>query len=394
MRAEALFRKASIVAIRYPQVSVASNTKAILAQAFRQQLMPLAPCTDTDIRWIAAKFGIECSHVSRIPGGFSGAMVLQVTSNDEHIFAIRATPDAIALPLLRRRSLHRLLASLHSQELTCVAVPLRVLNGLDSEIQLSGTIWQAEPWLPGQSTRPRPTPSQLTSALTTLSILYRRMKTIPWQDEWFRVAYEPSPGIQRRRQIVTHLIQSELTTLNAQVRLLGADYFRELALRSLDAISKWIPWLNQSLQTVEHHAFALQPVIRDLWRPHVLFTGDECTGLIDLTAASTDHPCLDLARLFRSWFGRDTATIRRAFQEFAGIHGLSSKDAQLFAALDAAAALLSPLTWIRRGLETTAPETGDAASTEPESVRHSPAALERLQELTELAEGFVPCESL
>jgi aminoglycoside phosphotransferase (APT) family kinase protein len=356
--------------------------------------MPLAPFNDTDIRRIAAKFGIECRHVSRIPGGFSGAMVFQVTSIDEHTFAVRATPEGIALPLFRRRSLHRLLAWLHSQELSCVAEPLRVLNSLDSEIELSGIVWQAEPWLPGQSARPRPTPSQVTSALTTLSALYQRTKTIPWQDEWFRVALEPSPGIQRRRQIVTHLIQSELTTLHAQVRLLDEDHFRELALRSLDAISKWTYWLNQALQTVGHQAFALQPVIRDLWRPHVLFSGDQCTGLIDLTAASTDHPCLDLARLFRSWFGRDTAAVCRAFQEFADIHGVSFEDAQLFGALDAAAALLSPLTWIRRGLETSVPETQNSATDVLEPVRHSPAALERLQELTELAEGFAPCESL
>ena len=361
--------------------------------------MTPAPFSDTDIRWIAAKFGIESLRVVRVSGGFSGAMVFQVTTRDDLRLAVRGTPKATALPQTRRRSLHRLLTWLQARDLKCLAVPLRIPNSLDSEIELSETIWQIEPWLIGQPAQRHPAPSQMTSALTTLSTFYRQARSIPWDDEWFYTAYEPSPGIQRRRKIVMDLMQSEWTTLYAQVLSLDPCDFRDLAVRSLDAVSKWSHWLNQSLQAIEHQAFSLQPVIRDVWRPHVLFSGDECTGLIDLTASGTDHPCLDLARLLRSWFGCDTSAIGDAFHEFAEMHGLPHEDRPLFVALDAAAALLSPLTWIRRGLETaglesTGPETGGAGSTEPESVRQSPAALQRLQELTELAEAFVPCESL
>ena len=57
-------------------------------------------------------------------------------------------------------------------------------------------------------------------------------------------------------------------------------------------------------------------MLRDVWRAHVLFTEDEVTGLIDLTAVASDHVTVDLTRLVRSWFGADVTQVRNAVEQF------------------------------------------------------------------------------
>src|SRR5205085_7730253 len=62
---------------------------------------------------------------------------------------------------------------------------------------------------------------------------------------------------------------------------------------------------------------ALQPAIRDVHHEHVLFTGDQVTGLIDFGALRIDTPLTDVARLVGSLVGDDAEARRIALDAYA-----------------------------------------------------------------------------
>lgn len=126
--------------------------------------------------------------------------------------------------------------------------------------------------------------------------------------------------------------------------------------------------------------FALQPVIRDIWRAHVLFTGSTVTGMIDLTSAASDHVALDVTRLLRSWYGAGNTKIEMAVNEFQTMRPFNANERRLLQTFDASTVLLSPVTWLRRRVN-----SGDDA-------RCRDDIIVRLTELTEVAEKFRPLE--
>jgi len=109
-----------------------------------------------------------------------------------------------------------------------------------------------------------------------------------------------------------------------------------------------------------------------------LFKDCAVTGLIDLTAAASDHVALDVTRLVRSWYGADNGSIQMAINEFQRLRTFNANERRLLQAFDASTVLLSPVTWLRRRVE-----SGEAAAC-------SDDVIARLTELTDVAERFGP----
>lgn len=63
--------------------------------------------------------------------------------------------------------------------------------------------------------------------------------------------------------------------------------------------------LQTSLRIELEKEVPLHFVLRDIWSDHVLFTGDEVTGIIDFGAARIDDPRTDIVRLLGSLEPRD-----------------------------------------------------------------------------------------
>lgn len=57
---------------------------------------------------------------------------------------------------------------------------------------------------------------------------------------------------------------------------------------------------------------SVQLCFTDVHRDHVLYSGDEVTGLIDYGAVKLDSPAVDLARLF----GENEATLAEAIRDY------------------------------------------------------------------------------
>jgi Ser/Thr protein kinase RdoA (MazF antagonist) len=90
----------------------------------------------------------------------------------------------------------------------------------------------------------------------------------------------------------------------------------------------------------------LQPAIRDVHHEHVLFTGDEVTGLIDFGALRIDTPLADVARLVGSLVGDDQEARTFAFDAYSERRPLGEMDRRLIDVLDESSVVLGAMNWL------------------------------------------------
>jgi homoserine kinase type II len=93
-------------------------------------------------------------------------------------------------------------------------------------------------------------------------------------------------------------------------------------------------------------ALPLQPAIRDVWHDHVLFTGDEVSGLVDFGALRIDTPLADVARLVGSLAGDDLPARDHALAAYHALRPLSDQDRTLIDLLDRSGVLLAGFSWL------------------------------------------------
>ncbi|MEJ7595183.1 MAG: phosphotransferase [Planctomycetaceae bacterium] len=343
--------------------------------------------------FVQRAYDLTILHTTAVSGGFSGAAVMRATTTDGRGLAIRRTPKSVALPQERIRRLHRLLDHISQSGCRLIPVPLipvksepQFHQGVNRTavpwLQAEDCLWQIEPWMPGLSLAGHElTTLHLKSALIALN-QFHQMATeavrVVGPDDWFLNATRTSPAVQRRLNLVDELQAGLLNKMQHRFREDPDERFRCLAVPLCEALTTWLPWLQRELTTLTMIAFPVQPVLRDVWRAHVLFTDCEVTGLIDLSAAASDHVTVDLARLFRSWFGTDVSRVQNAVEEYQSLRILSAPEQRLLRVLDASTVLLSPVTWLRRRME-----SGDAADCPGDVIA-------RLTELTEVVRSFRP----
>ena len=338
--------------------------------------------------FVQRAFDVSICDATIVSGGFSGAAVFRTTTNDGHQLAVRRTPQLISLSTGRLSELHYLLREMSRRGCGTIAVPRLAikasLGSAESWLKYDEYVWQMETWMPGECKPGQEMTSlHLSAALAALNDFHRlaaeSLDTVS-ASEWFYNAQRRSPAVQRRLSIANDLRGELLGTLRQKFSNDPDKRFRGLALRVCDSLQKWLTWLIRELTKVATMRFHLQPVLRDVWQAHVLFTDCSVTGLIDLTAAATDHVALDATRLLRSWYGADNVKIQAAVYEFQSLRTLNANEQCLLQALDASTVLLSPVTWLRRRME-----SGDLAACADDVIA-------RLTELTDVAERFSPLE--
>ncbi len=121
------------------------------------------------------------------------------------------------------------------------------------------------------------------------------------------------------------------------------------ARRLLDMIQQY-PARDQVLRQARFAAsrtMPLQPCIRDIWHDHVLFTGDEVTGIIDFGAMNVDSVSGDVARLLGSLARNDVNQWAAGIEAYSRRRPLSQDEQLLIQAIDRSNVLLSGLNWLR-----------------------------------------------
>jgi homoserine kinase type II len=91
----------------------------------------------------------------------------------------------------------------------------------------------------------------------------------------------------------------------------------------------------------------LRPCIRDVWHDHVLFSGQQVTGLIDFGAMRVDSIATDIARLVGSLVGDDRRGRRLAIAAYQTINALTRDEERMIGVLDLSTQVIAGLNWVR-----------------------------------------------
>ncbi|QDU38170.1 Spore coat protein I [Maioricimonas rarisocia] len=282
--------------------------------------------------------------------GFSGAAIWQVQTA-EGTYCLRRWPEE-GLPPVRIRTLHHFLRDLANRGIDVVPVPVVAEDG-STLLWHDLAWWQLEPWMPGRADYSKvPTDERLRNIMHVVADIHcaaAQHEPQPEGREWFAGPLRaPSPNGEERLRLLrdrdaartaalmqklSMLPDAELQTIAAEVLLLYGQLRDGVALQVAEPFSRPLP---------------LQVCLRDLWHDHVLLSGDDVTGIIDLSAARWDHVATDLARLLGSLVGDDHLRREQALDWYEERRPLSAEDRQLVVLFDRSAVLLSGLLWVER----------------------------------------------
>jgi homoserine kinase type II len=222
---------------------------------------------------------------------------------------------------------HRLMAAARRAGLTFVPQVLATDTRV-TYVAAGPWLWDVVSWQPGEPAR-RPTEQQLSAAGRALARLH-----VAWQE--VGASHGPCPGVLRR-----------LDALKAAENHVWGSENDELLAALGSAVRRLAPGLVRELERWRSVALPLSPCLCDVRREHVLFRGDEVTGVIDFGAARIDHPAGDLSRFLGETLGGNTASWRPFLDAYNNVRSLSPVECELIPILESAGAVASAAFWLR-----------------------------------------------
>ena len=287
--------------------------------------------------------------VDSVSGGFSGAGVFKVETVKAG-YCLRRWPVGQAAAA-RVLAIHQLLELAQERGVTFVPVPLTSDSGTTLPV-VSEAFWQLEPWMPGVADFLfESSDERLASAMTQLARLHNAVcDWVPTGGvgQWFQpVSIKACPTITNRIRMIDSYASS-IADLEAALARESDARFRDAGVRIALLFRSAHSGVQRELAAVEGLQVPLQPCIRDLWHDHLLFQGDELSGIVDFGAMATDSVCCDLSRLLGSLFGDDSAAWQRGIRHYESVRTLTESEHRLLRPLDRSSVLLSGMTWLKR----------------------------------------------
>jgi Ser/Thr protein kinase RdoA (MazF antagonist) len=210
-------------------------------------------------------------------------------------------------------------------------------------VRHDGHLWELTPWLPGAADyRQRPTPAKLRNALLTLAKFHQAAATFPAPE----TGPTASPGLVQRLARLESLLSGGLVELRSAI---DPGPWPELSARGNHLIAlaaKTAPRFLSRLKSAARLCVTLQPCIRDIWHAHVLYVGDEVSGLVDFGSMRPENVAGDVARLLGSLAGDNQNDWQRGLAAYATVRPLSSDELALVAVFDRSTVLMGGLQWL------------------------------------------------
>jgi homoserine kinase type II len=256
--------------------------------------------------------------------GFSGAAIWRCETPLGSL-CLRAWPDSISQTNLR--FIHHLQQS--AAELMFVP---RILPARDGTTWLShqGRLWELTQWMPGQADdQARPSSERVSAACEALARLH-----LTW--ERLHTRRGPCPAIARRFDALRQWQRSASSL----------DPLDALGKRALRLLERWLPQIPAALAQ-QNDEMPLQPCLCDIWRNHVLFEGDEVSGIIDYGEVKIDHVAVDLARLLGSLVEDVPEGWQVGLSAYRRVRPLEVAEEALAHTLDRTGTILGVANWLR-----------------------------------------------
>lgn len=295
-------------------------------------------------------------------GGMSGAQFWRIKA-PRGTFVLRRWPVEHPSPQ-RLQFIHGVLRHAASRGCKFLPIPVTAQTG-QSFVFHAGHLWELAPWMPGTADYEQvPSVQKLHAAMWTLARFHNAVTDL-----------NPSaaPGSAGGSNAITrHLVRLRNLTSTTIANLANAisnDTWPDLAplaRQFVAALPIALPKAIAQLEPLANKTFPLQPCLRDIWYDHVLFTGDEVTGLVDFGAIDIDTPATDIARLLGSFASTSPLPCREGLGEglfapsldqtntwqtglaaYNTIRPLLPSDIRAVHALHASGTILAGCNWIR-----------------------------------------------
>lgn len=278
-----------------------------------------------------------------VKGGFSDAVIWQVSTPNEQL-CLRRWPQAH--PSLRGLlAIHGLMEHVASRGFRLSPVPKPTREGTTC-IDYQEHLWDLTTWMPGEpSFAQNPSRDKLRAAMEALARFHQAALNYSFDGAVSAVA--PSPGLRQRLNMLEALQTNELTHLWSAARASAASNLRDLAFEMLEYLTTALPPVKDLLEHVVEVPLQLQWCLRDVRHDHLLFTGNEVTGLIDFGAAGIDSVAGDVARLLGSTVNDDQAGWQAGIATYHHQRRLSPAELRAIPAFDQAGLLCSAANWVR-----------------------------------------------
>jgi len=266
-------------------------------------------------------------------GGFSGALLWQIESGVGRL-CLRASSPAESPQHLADR--HFLMSLAHERDLTFVPRVHRNTEGITVPIH-AGRAWELMEWLPGSASyQEHPSRTKLTAAVTALARLHHE-----WKKGRTRIL-DDCPAVERRIQAWKRHMESP-----PLVPLLAGE---GLAKRLQTQLNRWLIRVPDVLGKIPG-GLRVHPCLRDIWHDHLLFTGEELTGLVDYAGMGEDSPSVDLGRMLGSLCEDDADAWEFALARYREVEVLTEDEARLARILDQTGVILALANWKTRFME-------------------------------------------
>jgi Ser/Thr protein kinase RdoA (MazF antagonist) len=204
-------------------------------------------------------------------------------------------------------------------------------------VEHQGRLWDLTSWMPGRADfTTHPSVLRLEHACTALARLHG-----VWLSGTARV---PCPAVERRLQ--RWQAWRDLLATGWHPATEVAHPLHALVVRSWNLLPPLMQNIPRQLAPWLDCRLPIQPCLCDIWHDHVLFLGDEVTGIIDYGSAQLDHVAVDLARMLGSLVGDDSAMIAAGLRAYREVRGVSQADEELMRVLDVTGAVIGAANWL------------------------------------------------
>lgn len=302
--------------------------------------MPLELEIDPEIWDVLGEYALVVSTADWKPlgnaGGFSGARIYRGVSAEGHRLCLRNWP----LGKMNEERLRHIHKAQDNCDVPIVPRLWRTRNG-ETIVRRDDELWEVSDWMPGQAGfHLNPNDERLFAAMRALAGVHQS-----WLPKKQREA--PCPAVRRLitgfrewRQLVQSGWKPDFSLpYPYEINERGRRAWRVLLGGALTAEYALNDWTTRPVP--------IQLCLCDVWHDHILYTGNEVTGLIDFGAIKVDCVAVDLARLLGSLIPDEPERMTRALAIWSTLSPAPRAVLDLVPVLDRVGIVIGLTNWVR-----------------------------------------------